>query len=135
MRKAGTLALLAAAGLLPFWLMASGLADEENYGPFKPVQTSRGTVLADGNGKTVYTYDKDTKNKSNCYGPCAASWPPVLATATARPVGDLTISERADGTRQWGDAGKPLYTSVKDKKPGDVAGDMTGNVWHIIKEH
>jgi predicted lipoprotein with Yx(FWY)xxD motif len=32
-----------------------------------------------------------------------------------------------------GDAGKPLYTFVNDKKRGDVTGDKD-NVWRIVKE-
>ena len=83
---------------------------------------------------TVYIYDKDTKGKSNCYGECAEYWPPVKATASDEPVGDLTIIRRTDGTLQWADGGKPLYTFVDDKKPGDVAGDNKANVWHVVKE-
>ena len=128
------LAMLGAAGLLSLTFIRAGLAAEENYGPFKPVKTSVGAVLADTHGMTVYTYDKDTKGKSNCYGECAEYWPPVKATAKDKPVGDLTIIKRTDGTLQWADAGKPLYTFVKDKKPGDVTGNNTNNVWHIVKE-
>jgi predicted lipoprotein with Yx(FWY)xxD motif len=27
--------------------------------------------------------------------------------------------------------GKPLYTSVKDKNPGDATGDGVNNAWHV----
>jgi predicted lipoprotein with Yx(FWY)xxD motif len=91
-------------------------------------------LLADAKGMTVYTYDKDTKGKSDCYGECAEYWPPVKATAKDKPVGDLTIIKRSNGGLQWADAGKPLYTFVNDKKPGDVTGDNKNNVWHIVKE-
>ena len=135
MRMFKRLVMLGAAGLLSLTFISRGLADEENYGPFKPMKTSAGKVLADSKGMTVYTYDKDAKGKSNCYGECASYWPPVKATEEDEPVGDLTIIERTDGTRQWADAGKPLYTFADDKKSGDITGDGKNNVWHIVKEH
>jgi predicted lipoprotein with Yx(FWY)xxD motif len=115
-------------------LAGTALAAEENYGPFKAQATGVGHVLADPNGMTLYTYDKDSPGKSNCYGECAKYWPPMKAAADAKPVGDLTIIKRDDGTMQWADEGKPLYTFVKDKKPGDVAGDNFKNIWRVIKE-
>jgi predicted lipoprotein with Yx(FWY)xxD motif len=126
--------LSAATVLLSLAFIGAGLAAEENYGPFKPVKTSAGTVLADAKGMTVYTYDKDTKGMSSCYGECAEYWPPVKATAEDKAVGDLTIIKRTDGTLQWTDGGKPLYTFVNDKKPGDVTGNNKNNVWHVVKE-
>jgi predicted lipoprotein with Yx(FWY)xxD motif len=133
--KFPNLVLSAATGLLSLAFIGVGLAAEENYGPFKPVKTSVGTVLGDAKGMTVYTYDKDTKGTSNCYGECAEYWPPVKATAEDKPVGDLTIIKRTDGTLQWTDGGKPLYTFVSDKKPGDVTGNNKNNVWHVVKEN
>ena len=110
------------------------LAAAEDYGPLKVQQTAAGKVLADPNGMTLYTYDKDTPGKSACTGDCAEYWPPVKASASDKPVGDLTLITRDDGTKQWADGGKPLYTYVKDKKPGDVTGDGANNVWHAVKE-
>ena len=115
-------------------LAGTVLAAEENYGPLKTQATAIGKVLADPNGMTLYTYDKDSPGKSNCSGECAEYWPPMKAGADAKPVGDLTIIKRADGTMQWADDGKPLYTFVKDKKPGDITGNNFKNVWHLIKE-
>ena len=65
---------------------------------------------------------------------CAVNWPPALATAADRSVGDLTIFKRPDGTLQWADEGKPLYTFIQDKKPGDVTGDNMKGVWHVVPE-
>jgi predicted lipoprotein with Yx(FWY)xxD motif len=106
----------------------------EDYGPLKVQQTAAGKVLADPNGMTLYTYDKDTPGKSACTGECAEYWPPVKASASDKPVGDLTLITRDDGTKQWADGGKPLYTYVKDKKPGDVTGDGVNKIWHAVKE-
>jgi predicted lipoprotein with Yx(FWY)xxD motif len=105
-----------------------------DYGPLQVVDSSAGKVLADEKGMTLYTYDKDTKGKSNCSGECAEYWPPAKASADAKPAGDLTLIKRDDGTMQWADGGKPLYTFAKDKKPGDVTGDGKNGVWHVVKE-
>ena len=110
------------------------LAAESDYGPFKVQQTAIGKVLADPNGMTVYKYDKDASGASNCYGECAEYWPPVKASASDKPVGDITIITRQDGTRQWADEGKPLYTFVHDKQPGDIKGDNFKGIWHVVKE-
>jgi predicted lipoprotein with Yx(FWY)xxD motif len=110
------------------------LAAETDYGPFKVQQTATGKVLADPNGMTLYTYDKDTPGKSNCSGECADYWPPAKATASDKPVGDLTVITRDDGSKQWADEGKPLYTFVQDKQPGDVKGDNFKGVWYVVKE-
>ena len=82
---------------------------------------------------TLYTFDKDEPNKSNCNGDCAKNWPPLMAAANARPEGEWTIVERTDGTRMWAYDGKPLCLWMKDKKPGDVTGDAVGGVWHVAK--
>jgi predicted lipoprotein with Yx(FWY)xxD motif len=114
-------------------IFSAGMAVAEDYGPLKVQKTSMGNVLADPNGMTLYTFDKDTPGKSACMGECAVHWPPVKAAADAKPTGDLTIVTRDDGTKQWADEGKPLYTFMKDKKPGDVMGDSIPG-WHAVKE-
>ena len=121
-----------AIALLSLAIGGPSWADE--YGPFKEMKTSLGTVLSDAKGMTLYTFDKDEPGKSNCTGKCAENWPPALATASDKPTGDLTIIKRTDGSMQWADDGKPLYTYVNDKKPGDVTGDNKNNVWHVIME-
>jgi predicted lipoprotein with Yx(FWY)xxD motif len=82
---------------------------------------------------TLYTFDKDPAGKSVCNGTCAASWPPLVAAADAKPMGDFTIITRDDGQRQWAYKGKPLYFWIKDTKPGEKTGDGFNNVWRIVK--
>ncbi len=95
--------------------------------------TSMGKVYTDEKGMTLYTFDKDEANKSNCYDECAKNWPPYLAAADAKAEGEWTLVDRTDGTKQWAYEGKPVYLWVKDTKPGDVTGDMVGEVWHAVK--
>lgn len=83
-------------------------------------------VLADAKGMTLYTFAKDTTGTSNCNDNCAKNWPPLMAAADAKPMGDWTVVTRADGTSQWAYKGMPLYTWVKDMKPGDATGDGVG---------
>jgi predicted lipoprotein with Yx(FWY)xxD motif len=90
-------------------------------------------VLVNSAGMTLYTFDKDAGGKSACNGPCAASWPPLIAAGDAKPSGDWTIVTRDDGGKQWAYKGKPLYLWVKDQKAGDKTGDGFNNVWHVAK--
>ena len=70
---------------------------------------------------------------SNCYDKCAANWPPLMASGDAKVVGDFTVVTRKDGSKQWALKGMPLYTWVKDTKPGDVTGDGFKDVWHVAR--
>ena len=108
--------------------------------PVKSMDTSLGKVMVDMNGMTLYTYDKDTKGaaKSTCVDKCIAAWPPFIAPADAKPEGKWTIVDGLDKdgktpVKMWAYDGWPLYYFVKDTKPGDVTGDMVGNVWHVVK--
>ena len=90
-------------------------------------------MLVDAKGMTLYTYDKDADGKSACNGQCAQNWPPLMAEAGAEADGEWTVVKRDDGSMQWAYDGKPLYTFVMDKKPGDVTGDGKMGVWHVAK--
>jgi predicted lipoprotein with Yx(FWY)xxD motif len=102
-------------------------------GPWKTMDTAAGKVWTNDKGMTLYTFDKDEKGKSNCYDQCAKNWPPFAAAADAKAEDDWTIVDRTDGTKMWAYDDKPLYTWVKDAKPGDATGDMVGGVWHAAK--
>jgi predicted lipoprotein with Yx(FWY)xxD motif len=92
-------------------------------------------VFVGANGMTLYTFDRDAagSGKSVCNGPCATNWPPLMASADAKPDGDWTIVTRDDGTKQWAFKRKPVYFWVKDTKPGDRTGDGFNNVWRLAK--
>jgi len=90
-------------------------------------------IFTDAKGMTLYSYDKDEKGKSTCYDKCAANWPPFKAETGAKAEGDWTVIDRTDGTKMWAYDGKPLYTFVKDKKAGDMSGEVVAGVWHAVK--
>ncbi|MFJ7109338.1 hypothetical protein ACIQU2_17330 [Pseudomonas sp. NPDC098740] len=89
-------------------------------------------MMVDHKGMTVYTFDKDAGGKSMCNDDCAKNWPPMMAPAGAKAEGKWSVITRDDGTSQYAYDGKPLYTFVNDKKPGDMVGDKMKDVWHVI---
>ncbi|WP_347902773.1 hypothetical protein [Pseudomonas purpurea] len=94
----------------------------------------KGGMMVDHKGMTVYTFDKDAGGKSMCNGDCAKNWPPMMAPADAKAEGKWTVIKREDGMMQWAYGGKPLYTFMKDEKPGEMKGDGMKDVWHVVHE-
>jgi predicted lipoprotein with Yx(FWY)xxD motif len=98
--------------------------------------TSMGTVLANGQGRTIYWFAIDTPATSKCSGTCATYWPPVIGTATAAsgtslPKGFGTI-KRSDGQVQATYDGHPLYTYMGDTAAGQITGNgknLSGGLW------
>jgi predicted lipoprotein with Yx(FWY)xxD motif len=94
-------------------------------------------VLTNAKGFTLYWFVPDTSTKSNCNGSCAAYWPPAKgpATAGAGVTGKLATITRSDGSIQATYNGRPLYTYVGDKAPGQAKGNglnLSGGVWHEV---
>ncbi len=96
---------------------------------------SKGSYLADFDGKTLYVFDKDKTGVSNCYGACATLWPPYTSGAVAQGTfpANITVITRTGGGKQFAWMGKPLYYYQPDQKAGDVLGDGVGGVWHLVK--
>jgi predicted lipoprotein with Yx(FWY)xxD motif len=96
--------------------------------------TAKGKVLTDAKGMTLYTFAKDSKGKSACNGKCAENWPPLMAAAGDKGGNGYSQIKRDDGKMQWAYKDKPLYTWVKDTKPGDTTGDgFLNGAWHVAK--
>jgi predicted lipoprotein with Yx(FWY)xxD motif len=91
-------------------------------------------MMVDHKGMTLYTFDKDSGGKSMCNEDCAKNWPPMMAPAGATAEGKWSVIKRDDGKMQYAYDGKPLYTFVKDTKPGDMTGDKMKDVWHVVHE-
>jgi predicted lipoprotein with Yx(FWY)xxD motif len=123
--------ILIRSAVLAGGLVAATLAFAQAAMPAKTADTSKGKALVDMKGMTLYTFDRDSNGMSACSGQCAQNWPPLMAPANAAKSGDWSVVTREDGSKQWAYKGKPLYTWVKDTKPGDVTGDGVNNVWHI----
>ena len=126
MRKLSMLTITAA-------VMAASVAFAQ-MAPTKTGDSAKGKVLTNEQGMTLYVFDKDSPGKSACNGPCAANWPPLMASAGAMAMGDYTIITRNDSAKQWAYKGRPLYNWKKDKKPGDITGDgFLNGAWHIAR--
>jgi predicted lipoprotein with Yx(FWY)xxD motif len=102
--------------------------------------SSFGRILVDSSGNTLYLFKADSGTSSACSDGCAIAWPPLRTGGTPAVAGGAnsalvgTIS-RSDGTRQVTYHGHPLYTFVKDKKPGDVNGQGVtafGAAWFAV---
>ena len=90
-----------------------------------------GRIVAQRDGWSVYSYDGDSRNKSNCFDACLDGWQPVLAADYARPVGEWSTFERSPGIRQWAFRGKPVYRHLQDGKIYSQDGtDMPR--WHNV---
>ncbi len=92
-------------------------------------------LLTNTKGFSLYTFDPDSVDSSNCYDGCAKTWPPILLTAAQATSiendNEFHVAKRKDGTLQLSFDGHPLYLYVGDKKPGDEKGDGLGGVWHL----
>jgi predicted lipoprotein with Yx(FWY)xxD motif len=93
--------------------------------------TAKGKALVDLNGMTLYVFDRDSAGKSSCNAQCTVNWPPLIADTDAQASGSFSFITREDGRKQWAYKGKPLYTWIKDKEPGDATGHGVNNVWHV----
>jgi predicted lipoprotein with Yx(FWY)xxD motif len=103
------------------------------------VSTSKGTVLSNAKGLTLYWFAIDTSTKSNCNGQCATFWPPVpastkVASATSLP-GKFGSITRSDGSKQLTYDGHPLYTFKQDTAAGQINGNginTSGGLWWAV---
>jgi predicted lipoprotein with Yx(FWY)xxD motif len=97
-----------------------------------------GSVLVGPTGMTLYKFDKDTANTSNCYDKCAENWPPLTVESadaligTPNIPGEFGTTERKDGKLQATYNGMPLYYWKDDKKRGDTLGEAVGDIWWTV---
>jgi len=101
-----------------------------------------GRIVVDSTGRTLYLFEKDTNNRSACYGPCATYWPPLLTSG--KPLAQSGLNQqlvgttsRSDGTRQVTYAGHPLYRYLLDHEPGQTTGEGLqdfGAGWDVLSQ-
>ena len=103
--------------------------------------SSAGSILVDGHGKSLYRFGRDTGRKSTCNGACAQNWPPLLTSKTPPKAGTgvsarkLGTTRRSDGKLQVTYAGHPLYNFVGDATRGDINGqglNAFGGIWTLV---
>jgi len=90
-------------------------------------RTSKGMILVNGKGFTLYAFTKDGKNKDACVkiGGCTTVWPPVTTTGT--PQAGSGVKSSLLGTiaykgnlKQVTYDGLPLYAFSDDSGPAST---------------
>jgi predicted lipoprotein with Yx(FWY)xxD motif len=85
-------------------------------------------VLADAEGRTLYTTTAEEGGEIKCVDACTSFWAPVAASAAQAEQAaadletDLAVVERPDGEQQLTFNGRPLY-SFTDEDAGKLEGD------------
>ncbi len=98
---------------------------------FQILTSSTGRVLVNDDDYSIYYWDNDEVNTSNCVAQCLDKWTPVNAPQVAENSGDWAIIKHPSGINQWAFRGKPLYTHNNDTRPRSFDGsDVPG--WHNV---
>jgi len=118
---------------------SAGLARTTPNSAIGARRTSLGRTLVDARGRTLYLFEADRANVSNCSSACLSVWPALTARARPRATGAAIASKigtiRVRGGRQVTYAHHPLYYYVGDRKPGDVNGEgltQFGATWYAL---
>jgi predicted lipoprotein with Yx(FWY)xxD motif len=98
-----------------------------------------GDIVFNAENQAIYLFDKETSSTPECYGACAAAWPPVLTegepvASGAAKQGLLGTTERDDGSTQVTYAGQPLYYYAHEG-PGEVLCHNVsefGGLWLVL---
>ena len=89
--------------------------------------SANGRMLLTTGRMSIYAYDKDSAKASACTGQCEVMFPPMLAPASAKPIGEWSTIERAPGVKQWAFRGMPLYRYAPDiERMSAIGSDVPG---------
>ncbi|WP_433279383.1 COG4315 family predicted lipoprotein [Pseudonocardia xinjiangensis] len=105
-----------------------------------PQPSALGTILVDGEGRTLYMFSNDPGNVSVCADSCAQDWPFVPAPSPLPAflpgvTGSLGRTIRPDGGEQLTVDGHPVYTFAGDTAPGQTNGQgkvVDGGLWSVV---
>ena len=136
LRRTGLIATLAAAALAA----TAAIAAPTVAAPSRPRahaasgvatiqlrRTSKGMILVDGRGFTVYAFSHDSRNRDTCLAisGCASFWPPVRTSGRPRAGrgvrSSLLGTIRIHGGLQVTYAGHALYGYSGDSSPGSTS--------------
>lgn len=142
--------------VLPVASLVLGLVTVNKLHPIPQIQTASaanltigtqagpgGDHLVDGQGKSLYVFDKDPPLGSVCTDDCSRLWPPLTGAAgdTVGVSGSAqsnllgTPYVRLDGSRQIVYANHALYYYQGDTQPGDTKGNNLnsfGGQWCLV---
>jgi len=95
--------------------------------------TDFAVTAMDKDGFSLYVFDNDSMETSNCEGQCLVNWPAFVPSDEDIAIGAFTIFERSNGTKQWAHNGMPLYFFKNDTARSDINGDGVLGIWHLIE--
>jgi predicted lipoprotein with Yx(FWY)xxD motif len=131
----------AIAGVIAVAALIGASAAMAISGPTSKAVVKTGHVLGKRavvtrSGMTLYSLSAETHGRFICKNSsCLALWHPLTVAKGTKPTGasHLSTIRRPDGRTQVTYEGKPLYTFVEDKKPGQAKGEGFKDVgtWHI----
>ena len=84
-----------------------------------------GQILVDGEGRTLYLFEKDQSNQSRCSGACAKVWPPYTTTGDPE-AGDAKGNELDQFGAEWY-ALRPSGEKAEGDESGGGAGSAPGS--------
>jgi len=99
---------------------------EKNNGALQASERNA-NFLVDTGAMSLYVFDKDALNQSNCNAKCQEIWPLFEGANTGSE--DIKVLK---GTDHLAYRKHPLYHFINDKAPGDILGDNVKNVWHLV---
>ena len=97
-----------------------------------------GQILVDDEGRTLYAFDKEKTDRSECFGACAEAWPPFYTKG--EPQAGKGVDQGLLGTTDHDGRnlvtydGHPLYYYV-DEGPNEVlcqGVDEFGGLWLVV---
>lgn len=101
-----------------------------------------GTVLVNGQGRTLYMFVPDKQKKVTCLRSCATAWPPVKLPAGAKTRTEGLAKSSLLGSDPNPAGGRvvtynkwPLYTWLGDTAPGKATGqaiNANGGLWYVL---
>ncbi|MEU2853397.1 SCO0930 family lipoprotein [Streptomyces syringium] len=99
-----------------------------------------GKILVDGQGRTLYRFNKDSAwpMKFACNDACLDTWKPAkpVEKSAVRGVPEklITTVTRPDGTKQLAVDCWPVYWFTGDKKAGDITGQGKQGLWFAVDD-
>jgi predicted lipoprotein with Yx(FWY)xxD motif len=108
--------------------------------PIRVADSEFGPMLFATSGQAIYLFDKEEGPRAECYGACAADWPPVLTDGEPRGVRGtrerlLGTTERRDGSVQVTYGGHPLYFYAHEDPWQVLCHDFVeyGGTWFVVQ--
>ena len=100
--------------------------------------TEYGEILVDSDGRTLYSFDKESTDRSECFGACAEAWPPFYTEGEPRAGSgvkqDLLGTTDHEGKDLVTYDGHPLYYYVNEG-PNEVlcqGVEEFGGLWLVV---